>query len=113
MSLHKVYPFGCQNRMLLKTILNRVLRHKSFVYGTVRFCQDEAGSALEVEIRPRANGRAECSGCGRRAPGYDRLPQRRFRFVPLWGMAVFFLYAPRRVNCRRCGVTVERMPWAV
>jgi len=99
--------------MLLKTILNRVLPHKSFVYGTVRFCEDESGPALEVEIHARANGRPECSGCGRRAPGYDRLPQRGFRFVPLWGMAVFFLYAPRRVNCRRCGVTVERLPWAV
>jgi transposase len=26
---------------------------------------------------------------------------------------VFFVYALRRVDCRRCGVTVERVPWAV
>jgi hypothetical protein len=36
----------------------------------------------------------------------------RFQFVPLWGMAVIFLYAMRRVDCRRCGVKVERVPWA-
>jgi transposase len=27
-------------------------------------------------------------------------------------LAVFFLYAMRRVDCRRCGVKVERVPWA-
>ena len=32
-------------------------------------------------------------------PGYDRLPERRFEFVPLWGMAVYFVYAMRRVDC--------------
>ena len=34
-----------------------------------------------------------------RGPGYDRLPERRFEFVPLWGMAVYFVYALRRVDC--------------
>jgi transposase len=98
--------------MLLKTILNRVQRHKSFVYGAVRFAEVESRPALEVAIQARANGQPVCSGCGRRGPGYDRLPERRFEFVPLWGLAVFFLYAPRRVDCSGCGVTVERAPWA-
>jgi len=30
----------------------------------------------------------------------------------LWGIAVCFVYALRRVDCRSCGVTVERVPWA-
>ena len=98
--------------MHLKTILNRVQRHKSFVYDAVRFRDSESALALEVDIRARANGQAVCSGCGRRRAGYDRLPPRRYEFVPLWGIAVFFLYAPRRVACPRCGVTVERVPWA-
>jgi transposase len=98
--------------MQLKTILNRLQRHKSFVYGAVRFAEAESRPALEVEIRARANGQPVCAGCGRRGPGYDRLPERRFEFVPLWGLAVFFLYAPRRVDCRCCGVTVERVEWA-
>ena len=29
----------------------------------------------------------------------------------MWGIKVFFIYAPRRVNCPDCGVRVERMPW--
>ena len=68
--------------------------------------------ALEVEVRPRAHSRARCSGCGRKAAGYDMLPARRFEFVPLWGIAVFLVYAMRRVACPRCGVKVETVPWA-
>jgi len=98
--------------MQLQTILNRVQRHKSFVYGTCRWAKQAEGLALEVPIKPRANGRPLCSGCGRARPGYDRLPQRAYAFVPLWGIAVALLYAPRRVDCPQCGVKVERLPWA-
>jgi transposase len=31
----------------------------------------------------------------------------------LWGIKVFLLYAPRRLNCQCCGVKVEHIPWAV
>ncbi len=96
--------------MQLKTILNRVERHKGFVYAAVGFSRGR--TALEVEVRERANSRPTCSGCGRAAPGYDRLPKRRYEFVPLWALAVFLVYAPRRVDCPRCGVKVERVPWA-
>src|SRR6266705_1706106 len=97
--------------MQLKTILNRVERHKGFVYAAVRF-SGVGRSALEVEVRERANSRPICSECGRAGPGYDRLPERRYEFVPLWALAVFLVYAPRRVECPRCGVKVERVPWA-
>lgn len=97
--------------MQVKTILNRIQRHRSFVYGPARLVQGVRLS-LEVEVRPRGNSKARCSGCGDAAPGYDKLPVRRFEFVPLWGMAVFLLYAMRRVNCARCGVKVETVPWA-
>ncbi len=98
--------------MLLKTILNRIDRHKSFVYGKARMLEEEGELAIEVEVEARANGRPVCSGCGRPAAGYDRLAKRRFQYVPLWGIAVFFLYAMRRVDCPQCGVKVERVPWA-
>jgi transposase len=39
------------------------------------------------------------------------LAARRFEFVPVWGMAVYFVYRMRRVDCRRCGVKVEKVPW--
>lgn len=98
--------------MQIKTILNRVQKFKSFVYGTVRWVEDAAVPALEVDLHPRMNSRPICAGCDRPRPGYDTLAVRRFEFVPLWGMKVFFVYAPRRVDCPACGVRVERMPWA-
>jgi transposase len=98
--------------MLIKSILNRVQSHSGFVYGTARWQQFRGRTVLEIQVRPRRGSRPICSGCGQKGPGYDVLPQRRFEFVPLWGLAVFFLYAMRRVDCRRCGVKVERVPWA-
>jgi len=99
--------------MLLKSILNRVQLHHGFVYGAVRWREHGKRPILDIEIRPRKNGRPVCSGCGKPGPGYDTLPVRSFEFVPLWGIAVFFLYAMRRVDCRRCGIKVEVVPWAV
>jgi len=97
--------------MQLKTILNRVQRHRSFVYGAARLSL-QGQPVIEVDIHARANSRPVCSGCGRPGPGYDVLPVRRFEFVPLWGIQVFLLYAMRRVACRQCGVRVEQVPWA-
>ena len=99
--------------MQLKTILNRVTNYKSFVFGKVTWCEDAARLTLDVEVEPRANGRPICSGCGKVRPGYDRsVEPRRFQFVPLWGIAIFFVYRMRRVDCPTCGVKVEHLPWS-
>lgn len=98
--------------MHLKTILNRVERNKSFVYGKAKWVEAGDRRALEVQIRARANSRPRCSGCGQPGPGYDRQAPRRFEFVPLWQIAVYFVYAMRRVDCPRCGVRVEQVPWS-
>jgi len=83
-----------------------------FVYGKANWVEGAERPTIAVEVHARKNGRAICSGCDRPGPGYDRLPERRFEFVPLWGIAVYFVYALRRVDCPRCGVTAERVPWA-
>lgn len=93
--------------MQVKTVLNRVHPIKGFVYQKVRF----EGESIEVELRSRKRSEAYCSGCGKRGPTYDHLPRRRFAFVPLWALSVYLLYAMRRVDCPRCGVTVELAPW--
>jgi len=99
--------------MLLKTILNHVQKFKSFVYGNVRLLDNAGHAEIEVEVLPRANSRPLCGLCGRPDSCYDHTPQRRFEFVPLWGIKVFLLYTPRRVDCPQCGVRVEQMPWAM
>lgn len=93
--------------MQIKTVLNRVHKIKGFVYEQVRF----VGDHIEVEVRPRKGSQPICSGCDRRGPGYDTLLERHFKFVPLWAIGVVLVYAMRRVDCPRCGVTVERVPW--
>ncbi len=93
--------------MQVKTVLNRVHKTKGFVYGNVRF----AGDQIEVDVRPRKGSRPICSGCGEPRQGYDTLWGRHFRFVPLWAIGVVLVYVMRRVDCPRCGVTVEQVPW--
>lgn len=97
--------------MQLKTILNRVHKFKFFVYGNIRWFESNQRIALRVDVLPRVNSKPICSGCGCSAPGYDTLKPRLFEFVPLWNLAVFFVYAMRRVECKKCGIKVETVPW--
>ncbi len=102
--------------MQLKSLLNRVHPVKRFVYEKVQLVEEPEqpnGVSVEVHIRPRQGSRGICGGCGQPGPGYDRLDDRRFAFVPVWGIAVTLIYAMRRINCQRCGkIHVERVPWA-
>ena len=88
--------------MLVKTILNRIHKFKSFVYKSAVWAGTSESPELEIEVVERANGKLICSGCRKPRPGYDRLKVRRFEFVPLWAIKVFLLYAPRRVDCPKC-----------
>lgn len=92
--------------------MNRIQRFAGFVYRDIRFADDHPDAPIEVRIEPHASIRAQCSSCQRPCPGYDSLPERRWRFVPLWAIPVFFLYAPRRVECPEHGVVVEHVPWS-
>ena len=97
--------------MRIQTILNRVEKFKSFTYGDAQLVEQDGGPALVVQIVARKKSRPYCSGCLKRGRPYDRLEERRFEFVPLWGILVFLAYRMRRVDCKRCGVTVEMVPW--
>lgn len=97
----------------VKTILNRIQHFVGFVYQDVRLHGGRIGPPwLTITLQPHQSIRGRCSECRRPAPGYDRLPQRYWRFVPLWGMSAWFLYAPRRVECPEHGVVVEHIPWS-
>jgi len=91
---------------------DKVRKFKGYVYENVTLSQD--GRKLEVNIRPRKGASPTCSGCGRKGPVYDHLPKaRRFKFVPLWQLAVFLVYVMRRVDCRHCKrLVVEQVPWS-
>ncbi len=97
--------------MRLKTILNNCCDFKGFVIGTSNFSKDR--QSIEVSIRARGGSKAICSSCGKPAPSYDHLSERRTEFIPFWGFIVFFIYAMRRVDCPKCGIIVEKVPWVV
>jgi transposase len=112
MGLKQPIPHQKGHRMLIKTILNQVTHYQSFVYGAVKLVQNGGQQELHIAIHPRRNSRAVCSGCGRPGSGYDILAPRQFEFIPFWGILVYFVYAMRRVDCPRCGITVEQVPWS-
>jgi transposase len=93
--------------------LNRIQRFVGFVYQEVRMlCREGQPELIEIMVEPHGGMRARCSECERPAAGYDRLPERRWSFVPLWGIPTYFRYAPRRVQCPEHGVVVEHIPWS-
>lgn len=98
--------------MRLKTVLKATHGFKGFVYVDVKWGHFNQKRCLEAVIRPRQGSRPVCSSCGRTGAVYDtpRAP-RRFLHVPLWGIAFYLIYTMRRVDCRRCGVKIERVPW--
>ena len=98
--------------MLIKTLLNKVERFKSFVYGSTSVQLVDGVEALIIDIKPRRNSRPVCPKCGKRRNIYDRQPPRLFEYLPVWTFKVFFRYPPRRVNCPDHGVKVEALPWS-
>ena len=81
--------------MQLKTILNQCHKFKSFVYDQARLVNRNGKKHIEVDVVPRRNSKAMCSGCERPARLYDRLNERHFEFIPLWGYRVFLVYLMR------------------
>lgn len=97
----------------LKTLLNRLHPIKRFVYKSCAIGEVSGREAIIVDVAPRANSKPRCSSCSEPRPGYDTARSARlFRFVPLWGIDVWLRYAMRRVECPRCGICVEAVPWA-
>src|SRR5260370_35621417 len=85
-------------QLQVKIILNQVQSFVGFVYQEVRLhCSQGRAQSIEITVKPHGGIRGRCSRWRRPAPGYDRLPQRRWLFVPLGGIPTHFRYAPRRV----------------
>jgi transposase len=96
----------------LKTFLNLKENYPLFIYEDVHLKKTSSEPRIEVKIVSRKGSRGICSGCGEKCPGYDRLPQREFIHVPLWGLPVVFFYCMRRIECATGGVVAEYVPWS-
>lgn len=95
----------------LKSVLNKVQPIKGFVYESVQYskvCPD----TIEAVVLSRQGCQGECSGCSEPGPTYDHLGTRIWIMPPLFAFRLVLIYTMRRIDCVRCGVTVERVPWA-
>lgn len=97
--------------MLVKTILNKVEKFKSFVYRKVSWETVAGEQSLIIALHPRKSTRGECCLCGKQCATYDTQPPRYYEYVPLWGFRVYFCYSTRRTNCLKDGIHVEKLPW--
>ena len=74
---------------------------------------DSGTENIVVHLEAIKRRHLPCGNCGRRAKVADQVPRERdFLHVPLWGIAVFLRYWPRRVRCPQCGIRREQLPWA-
>jgi transposase len=96
----------------VKTVLNRIQPFVGFVYSSIRLRGSGGSLRIEAQIQPHRGIRGKCATCLKASPGYDHLPERRWLFVPLWGIIFHFFYHPRRVECAEHGVGVEHIPWS-
>ena len=101
-------------QLQVNTLLNAIQHFPGFVYQDIRLCRHRDGRPSVINITVAAHGGmgAKCSRCLKPAPGYDRLEQRSWLFIPLWGVVTWFCYAARRVDCPEHGVVVEHLPWS-
>jgi transposase len=91
----------------IKTLLRQLIGLEYTRATDCEFTDD----ALVVDVAPTWR-KPRCSGCGRTCPGYDQGHGRRWRHLDLGGMKCLLRYNTRRVDCPRCGVVVEHLPWA-
>lgn len=92
--------------MRIPTVLRALLGLKHARVTGFRFTETE----LVVGVAPVKRS-SFCAGCGKRSPRYDRR-ERRWRHLDICGLAVELEYSIWRVDCPRCGVTTEMVPWA-
>lgn len=93
--------------MRITTLLRNLLGLEETRVLDVNF--DEVG--LVVDVAPTWR-KPRCSECEEPCPGYDHAAGRRWRHLDLAGMMLHLRYDTRRVDCPKCGVKVELLPWA-
>jgi len=74
---------------------------------------EERNEGIYIHLDKKNNRLLPCNCCETRSRPRDRLKERTWRHVPLWGIPVFIVYRPTRVHCENCsGIKVEKMPWS-
>lgn len=95
--------------MLLTSIVKMTLGIKNHVIKNVAY----TGNEIVIELDLYKRRRLICGVCGHKGRVRDRLKQRSWKHVPLWGIPVRIRYRTARVSCAHCGkIRAEAIPWA-
>ena len=94
--------------MLVQSKVGRTLGIKNHIGKDVM--EDEEGLVIELDIWK--GWRRRCGTRGHRYRVRDRLKEREWKHVLLWGIPTKVRYRSARVRCETCGkVRVEEIPW--
>jgi len=97
--------------MLIKTLLNNVVRFKSFVYDSIIVMMMEGVEASVIDIKPRINSQSICLECGKRGTSHDRQPQRLFEYLPIWSFKCTCAMRRAVSNVPTHGIKIEALAW--
>jgi transposase len=64
-----------------------------------------------IELRPQPGAVKRCSQCGSAVEAVHDATERRVRDLPIFDHDVWLRFPRARVECPRCGPTVEAVPW--
>ena len=98
----------------MSSVLSRLLNVKGVVLQDAVMVDNALMPVPVLELRVRLRrGALRCSRCGRKARRYDGGGgRRRWRHQDFGCWRVELVAEMPRVECRRCGVVVCRVPWA-
>lgn len=93
--------------MRITTVFRRLL-------GVISMCVEDVGlegKGLVVDVSPRWR-RPRCPTCGEQGTIHETREPRFWRDLAFGSAVTVLRFAPRRVDCRTCGIHVEDVPWA-
>ena len=102
----------------LRTLLNRIGGWDGFVIAGIT-TEDELqpdalglpAKRLVIELRAKADAPKRCSRCGTIVAEIHDVTPRRIRDLPIAEWDTWLIVPRARLQCPRCGPTVEDVPW--
>ena len=95
--------------MLVKTIARKTLGLKNHKIDKIK---ETPEGTIEIHISHKKRRLLPCKNCNEKHKVVDKLPERKWQHVSLWGRKVTIIYSPCRVMCRG-KLVVEDIPWSV
>jgi transposase len=98
-----------QTEVLIETFIRKQLKLKAHTVTKVEDSQE----CMTITIDRLGRRLLRCSLCGHRCREVHNVgAERQWRDLAMREQQLILRYAPRRVDCPRCGVRVEKVPWA-